>query len=36
MFPGYFNDPVATAESFDEDGWYKTQDIVEVFPNGSI
>ena len=36
MFPGYFNDPVASKECFDENGWYKSQDIVEIFPNGSI
>ncbi|GGF37068.1 carboxylic acid reductase [Williamsia phyllosphaerae] len=28
MFPGYFNRPDATADVFDEDGYYRTGDVV--------
>ena len=35
-FSGYFKRPDKTAEAFDEDGWFKTGDVVQVFENGSV
>ena len=33
---GYYKRPEKTAEAFDKDGWFKTGDVVMVYPNGSI
>jgi fatty-acyl-CoA synthase len=30
----YFNDPEATAQSFTEDGWFRTGDVVTLNPDG--
>jgi fatty-acyl-CoA synthase len=32
--PGYWRDPRATAQSFTEDGWFRTGDIAVVSPDG--
>ena len=34
MFKHYINLPEATAECFDEQGWFKTGDIAEKSPDG--
>ena len=36
VFSGYYKSPIKTAESFDEQGWFKTGDVVMVYPNGSV
>ncbi|ORB70917.1 acyl-CoA synthetase [Mycobacterium scrofulaceum] len=34
MFDGYLNRPDATAEAFDDDGWYRTGDVAVVDAEG--
>lgn len=36
IFAGYLHDEAATADSFDERGWFKTGDRVTVHPDGCI
>ncbi|MDA8320758.1 MAG: AMP-binding protein [Actinomycetota bacterium] len=36
LFAGYLNQPVATADSFDEDGWFRTGDRVTVHGDGYL
>lgn len=36
IFKGYFKDPENTKEAFDDEGWYKTGDIVKVDKQGKV
>lgn len=36
IFAGYFKRDDKTAEAFDSEGWFKTGDVVQVYPNGSV
>ncbi|MDO5048286.1 MAG: AMP-binding protein [Actinomycetaceae bacterium] len=36
VFPGYFNNPAANAEAFDEDGWFRTGDIGHFDRKGNL
>jgi crotonobetaine/carnitine-CoA ligase len=36
LFAGYLNQPAATAESFDEGGWFRTGDRVTVHADGYL
>ena len=34
VFDGYLNDPAATAEAFEPEGWYRTGDVATIDPGG--
>ncbi len=36
VFPGYYNNPEATREAFDSEGWYHTGDLGRVTDNGFL
>ena len=36
LFQEYLGNAAATAESFDEDGWFRTGDRIDVLPDGSL
>ena len=36
VFEGYYKDPVKTAESFDDDGWFNTGDIGRMDADGRV
>lgn len=36
VFDGYWNNPEATAEAFDEDGWFNTGDLGEILDSGHL
>lgn len=36
LFKGYWNNPVATAEAFTEDGWYRSGDLGQLDPKGRL
>ncbi|KAJ5933079.1 acetyl-CoA synthetase-like protein [Penicillium verrucosum] len=36
IFTGYYNDPVATAQAFTEDGWFITGDLAWIDDSGSL
>ena len=36
IFGGYFKREDKTAEAFDQDGWFLTGDVAQIYPNGTI
>ncbi|KAJ5885892.1 hypothetical protein N7504_011728 [Penicillium tannophilum] len=36
IFKGYFNNPVANAESFTSDGWFRTGDLASIDDQGNL
>ena len=36
LLAGYFRDPGATADAFTADGWFRTGDVVRVWPDGNL
>ena len=36
LLAGYFRDPEATADAYTADGWFRTGDVVQVWPDGNL
>ena len=36
LLAGYFRDPAATADAYTADGWFRTGDIVKVWPDSNL
>ena len=36
LLAGYFRDPEATADAYTADGWFRTGDVVRVWPDGNL
>ena len=36
LLAGYFRDPEATADAYTADGWFRTGDVVKVWPDGNL
>ena len=36
LLAGYFRDPEATAGAYTADGWFRTGDVVKVWPDGNL
>ena len=36
LLAGYFRDPEATTEAYTADGWFRTGDVVKVWPDGNL
>ena len=36
LLAGYFRDPGATADAYTADGWFRTGDVVKVWPDGNL
>ena len=36
LLAGYFRDPEATADVYTADGWFRTGDVVRVWPDGNL
>jgi long-chain acyl-CoA synthetase len=36
IFKGYYKNQEKTREAFDEEGWFQTGDVVQLYPNGTV
>ena len=36
LLAGYFRDPEATTDAYTADGWFRTGDVVKVWPDGNL